>query len=177
MEQETLAHRLGMTAHVSPLLMKARRLGLRVPEDLWVLAVQRGCRHYTQRNEPEVELVDAERFTNEELAMSLLNIAAPYDPHTIRCGAAMLGAPGNEPARLARLAKWERSELVVRYVAECGERFEPFNPFWKELLSLLPVTEVPKSGVMPHPTRFVAMNGYERGVGKKLTCEWQRPAA
>ena len=28
---------------------------------------------------------------------------------------------------------------------------------------------------MPHPTRFVAMNGYERGVGKKITTEWQRP--
>ena len=28
---------------------------------------------------------------------------------------------------------------------------------------------------MPHPTRFVAMSGYERGVGKKITTEWQRP--
>jgi hypothetical protein len=28
---------------------------------------------------------------------------------------------------------------------------------------------------MPHPTRFVEMNGYERGVGKKVTTEWQRP--
>lgn len=122
-------------------------------------------------------MVDPRQFTNEELAMSLLNIAAPYDPHSIRCGAAMLGAPGNDPSCLARLAKWERSEIVVRYVAECGERFEPLNPFWKELLELLPFTGVPKSGVMPHPTRFVAMNGYERGVGRKITCEWQRPAA
>lgn len=43
---ETLARRLGTTAHLSPLLMKARRLGLRVPEDLERLAVRRGCRYY-----------------------------------------------------------------------------------------------------------------------------------
>lgn len=177
MEGETLAHRLGTTAHISLLLRKAKRLGLRVPEDLWTLAVQRGCRHYSQGIEPAGELATREQFGNEELAMSLLTIAASYDPHSIRCGAAMLGAPGNDATTISRLATWERSEAVVRYVAESGLSFEPVNPFWKELINLLPVTLPLKSGVMPHPTRFVAMNGYERGVGKRITYEWQRPAA
>lgn len=177
MEGETLAHRLGTTAHISLLLGKAKRLGLRVPEDLWTLAVQRGCRHYSQGIEPAGELATREQFGNEELAVSLLTIAASYDPHSIRCGAAMLGAPGNDATTISRLATWERSEAVVRYVAESGLSFEPVNPFWKELINLLPVTLPLKSGVMPHPTRFVAMNGYERGVGKRITYEWQRPAA
>ncbi len=177
MEQETLAKRLGTTAHVSLLMMKGKRLGLAVPEGLWTLAVQRGCRHYAQGNEPAEDLVGVEEFTNEELALALLTISGAYDPHTIRCGAAMLGAPGNDVDALARLAKWERSEGVVRYVAECGARFEPDNAFWTDLLDRLPSVGPLKPGVMPHPTRFVAMNGYERGVGAKITHEWQRPAA
>jgi len=175
MSKDTLAHRLGTTAHISPLLMKARRLGLRAPEDLCTLAVQRGCRHYWQGNEPLKELLTREQLSNAELALALLTVAGRYDPHAIRCGAAMLGAEGNNPVDLARLTLWERSETVVRYVTECGLHFEPENSFWRELLSLLPPVAAPKIGVLPHPTRFVAMNGYERGVGKKITTEWQRP--
>ena len=175
MSKDTLAYRLGTPAHVSPLLMTARRLGLRVPEDLCALAVQRGCRHYWQGDEPVEVLLTQEQMSNEELAMTLLTIAGKYDPHAIRCGAAMLSAEGNDPVLLAKLAAWERSETVVRYVAECGLRYEPKNPFWKALLALLPPVAAPKTGVLPHPTRFVAMNGYERGVGKKITTEWQRP--
>lgn len=172
---DTLARRLGTTTHVSPLLMKARRLGLRSPKDLCALAVQRGCRHYSRGGEAAKELPAQEQFTNAELAMALLTIAEEYDPYAIRCGAAMLAAEANEPVALARLAVWERSESVVRYVAECGARFEPANPFWRRLLECLPPAPSPKEGVLPHPTRFVAMNGYERGVGRTMTTEWQRP--
>jgi hypothetical protein len=174
-ETETLARKLGTTTHYSILLRKARRLGLRVPDDLRTLAVQRGCRHYWQGDEPEGELVPVEVFSNEELAVALLSIAQVYDPYSIRCGAAMLGADGNDPQTLARLAIWERSEMVVAYVAACGEKYESDNSLWAELLALLPVMPQPKEGVMPHPTRFVAMNGYERHVGRKTTFEWQRP--
>ena len=175
MQQETLAHKLGTTTHVSALLMKARRLGLRTPRDLHNLAVQRGCQHYRQGDEPAGELAPETAFTNEELAIALLTISQPYEPHTIRCGAAMLGAEGNDPKTLARLTIWERSEAVVAYIAGCGRKFEPGNSFWPDLLSLLPITPSPKDGVMPHPTRFVAMNGFERRIGKKLSIEWQRP--
>ena len=172
---DTLAQKLGTTVHFSPLLRKIRRLGLSTPKDLWTLAVQRGCRHYWQGDEPEGELVSQNLLTNEELAIALLNSAGNYNPHSIRCGAAMLGAIGNNPATVATLAIWERSVAVVRFVAECGRKFEPLNPYWSDVLSRLPACKPPKDGVMPHPTRFVAMSGYERGVGKKITTEWQRP--
>jgi hypothetical protein len=138
-----------------------------MPKDLWTLTVQRGCRHYWQGDEPEGELVSETTLTNEELAIALLNCAGSYSPHSIRCGAAMLGAFGNDPAIVARLAIWERSEAVVRFVAECGRKYEPQNVFWRDVLDRLPECSVLKDGVMPHPTRFVAMSGYERGVGKK----------
>ena len=171
----TLATRLGTTTHISALLRKARLLGLRTPDDLSALAVQRGCRHYWHEGVPEGELASRAEFSDEELALALLNVALPYDPHAIRCGAAMAGAEGNSPKRLAWLAKLERSEQVLRYVAECGKKFEPENLFWTELLALLPVTPQPKDGALPHPTRFVEMTGFIPGVGRKFVTQWERP--
>ncbi len=171
----TLARRLGTTTHLSPLLHKARRLGLTAPRALQTLAVQRGCLHYQRGDEPVVELAAREQFSDEELALALLCVALPYDPHSIRCGAAMLGAKGNDPRRLARLAVMERSESVVRHVAEAGQRFEPQNEFWPALLTALPPSAPPKEGVLPHPTRFVAMTGVVRGKPPGLYTQWLRP--
>ena len=172
---KTLATRLGTTTHLSALLYKAWRLGLRTPDDLSALAAQRGCRHYWHEGVPPGELATREQFNDEELAIALLNVALPFDPHAIRCGAAMVSAEGNSPKRLAWLAKLERSEQVLRYVAECGKKYEPENPFWTELLALLPVTPPPREGALPHPTRFIEMTGFIPGVGRKLVTEWQRP--
>src|SRR5207302_9858764 len=97
-----------------------------------------------------------------------------YHPQTLRLGAAMLGAEGNDPEKIAQLAKYELSEGIVRYVAEAGRRFEPNNRFWQRLLSLLPATPPLKSSVVPHPTRFVAMTGITRR-GVETVTEWIRP--
>lgn len=173
MATPTLAAKLGTTTHLSPLLQKAHRLGLG-PRELEILAVQRGCRHYSNGTEPEEPLAEEREFSNEELAVALLSTALRYDPHSIRCGAAMLGAEGNNPRRLARLATMERCVLPMRYIAEAGRRYEPGNPFWQELIGLLPASPPPKPGVLPHPTRFVAMTGFTR-QGPGLVVEWQRP--
>ncbi len=173
MEAPTLAHKLGTTTHLSPLLQKARRLGLG-PEELERLAVQRGCRHYARGDDPNTPLASSKEFSNEELAMALLSPALRYDPHSIRCGAAMLNAPDNDPERLARMAIRERGAAVVRHVAEAGRHFEPDNPFWRGLLEHLPPTAPPRPGVLPHPTRFVTMTGFTRS-GPGLVVEWQRP--
>lgn len=174
MEAPTLAAKLGTTTHLSPLLHKARRLGLG-PSELETLAVQRGCRHYATGSEPELSLASEDEFSNEELAIALLSTALPYEPHRIRCGAAMLGAEGNEPRRLARLAVLERCVVPVRYVAEAAAHFEPTNRFWQELLEALPPGPLPKPGILPHPTRFVAMTGFTRR-GRETVIEWQRPS-
>lgn len=173
MNAPTLAERLGTTTHLSPLLHKARRLGLG-PEELEHLAIQRGCDYY-HNGEPLARLsVTEKQLSNAELAIALLNPALRYNPQTLRLGAAMLGAAGNTPEEIARLAKLERCECLVRYVAQCGRRFEPQNAFWLSLLGLLPDTPPPKSGVVPHPTRFVAMTGLTRR-GVEAAAQWIRP--
>ena len=86
----------------------------------------------------------------------------------------MLGAAGNDPEILTRLAVQEQAVVPARYIAAAGLRFEPENPFWRELLAKLPKTPPPRDGIMPHPTRFVSMTGITRaGVG--LVTVWVRP--
>ncbi|MEO6183944.1 MAG: hypothetical protein ABIP71_12740 [Verrucomicrobiota bacterium] len=169
----TLAEMLGAKPHLSPLLLKASRLGL-TPENLTVLAAQRGCVHYSNGSEPSIPLATKDQFSDAELAIALLSAALPYDPHSIRCGAAMLNAEGSDPRRLARFAAMERCVALVRYIAESGKKFEPENLFWTQLLAALPPSPPPKSGIFPHPTRFVAMTGFTR-KGPGLIIEWQRP--
>ena len=120
MKTPTLAEKLGTTTHISALLMKAKRLGLG-PKELQILAAQRGCHHYSDGTEAASPLASEKQFSNEELALALLTIALPYDPHSIRCGAAMLSANGNDPRNIAHLAVLERSEIPVRCCASGKE--------------------------------------------------------
>jgi hypothetical protein len=173
MEPPTFAARLGTTTHLSPLLRKARRLGLG-PEELEILAIQRGCDYYHNDESLPTLPITVEQFSNTELAIALLNPALRYHPQTLRLGAAMLSAPGNFVDEIARLAELERCRPIVRYIAECGRKFEPQNTFWMDLLALLPRTHPPKSSVVPHPTRFVAMTGFTRR-GAETVVEWIRP--
>ncbi len=87
----------------------------------------------------------------------------------------MLGAEGNDSSEIGLLAQMERAAQLVRYVAMAGRHYEPDNPFWAELLTRLPETAPLKSGVIPHPTRFVAMTGLTRR-GVQTVTQWIRPA-
>jgi len=169
----TLAEKLGTTTQVSPLLQKARRLGLDAA-GLERLAMQRGCTYYHEGDPLPPATITSGQLSDEELAIALLNPALRYHPQTLRLGAAMLGADGNNPELLARLAQEERAEAVVRYVAAAGKQFEPANEFWARLLALLPVVPMPSSSVVPHPTRFVAMTGITRR-GVETVTQWIRP--
>ena len=170
----TLADKLGIEARTSPLLEKSRALGLASSAELEGLAVARGCWHYRSPDLIPAPEVSESDFTNEELAVALLSPMQPYSPHTIRLGAAMLGAAGNEAAKLVQLILAEGCLAPARYIASAALRFEPDNPFWHQLLDRLPETPPVAEGVMPHPTRFVSMAGMTRGGLRPVTV-WIRP--
>lgn len=174
MKTPTLAEKLGTTPHISALLQKAKRLGLYSPELLESLAVARGCQHYWSPDLVRAPEIPESDFRNEELAIALLSPSLPYSPHTLRVGAALLGAAGNDTARLARLGVTERAVAQLRYIASAGLQYEPDNPFWRQLLNGLPLTPPVKDGVMPHPTRFVSMTGMTR-EGMRPVTVWNRP--
>ncbi len=182
-KNETLAQRLGTTAHISPLLMKARRLGLSKPEDFERLAVQRGLRYYdclgdssVVREEPESQNCDRlNTLSAEELAGALASLSFPYSQLRLRMAAAVLATHGNSPEKLAQLARAERCEAVFAHIARCGARVEPENPFWKSLLAHLPCLPEARQDLLPHITRFVAMTGFTRR-GKETVMQWIRPS-
>jgi len=141
---------------------------------LEMLAIQRGCDYYHDGGPiPRVSLSEKD-LSNEELAIALLNPSLRYHPQTLRLGAAMLGTEGNDPVEIARVAKLERAERVVRYVAAAGLKYEHDNPFWARLLKLLPLSDPPDPSVVPHPTRFIAMTGITRR-GLETVTQWIRP--
>ena len=183
MKNETLAQRLGTTAHISPLLMKARRLGLSTPEDFEKLAVRRGLGYYdclgdssVVREEPKSQSSDPfGSLSAEELSVALASLSFPYSQLRLRMAAAVLATHGNLPERLARLARRERCEAVFVYIARCGAKVEPENPFWKSLLAHLPPLPEARPDLLPHITRFVAMTGFTRR-GKETVMQWIRPA-
>ena len=171
----TLAEKLDRAVPASsPLLAKAASLGLSSVAVLESLAVARGCGHYDNHLVIQAPLISEEQFSHEELAVALLSTRLEYSPHTIRVGAAMLGAEGNNPEKLAKLAAAEGSVAVIAYIARSALQFEPTNPFWQRLLDRLPDAPVPPDGVMPHPTRFVSMTGITR-AGRGRLVVWIRP--
>ena len=177
--QETLAHRLGTTAHISPLLQKARQLGVRAPEDLERIALTRGLRYFGCVAPPlegndTVPSPQPEQFPNEELAIALMSPSLPYSLNRLRMAAAMLGAAGISPGKILRLARMERCETVVCHIAGCGAAVEPDHPLWQTLLRELPVPPPLGPDILPHPSRFVAMSGLDR-TGRNMRVQWIRP--
>ena len=182
----TLAQRLGTTPHLSPLLMKARRLGLRTPEDHERLAVRRGLRYYSQpgeidrlKEEPTDYPVGRKDFpldvfSNEELSIALLSLSWPFSQNRLRMGAAMLAAAGVSSERLVHLARQERCESVLCHIARCGQKVEPEQSFWPALVDALSEAKTYPPDVLPHLTRFVAMTGFTRR-GKETVMQWIRP--
>jgi hypothetical protein len=157
----------------SRLLAKARRLGLELPLDLERLALMRGCVYYARDLAPRVPPLLEVPLSNAELAVALIAPALSPGAREIRLAAALLGAPDVRADEVAALAAEEHCADIVSYIAQCGRRFEPQNPLWSSLLSLLPEVPIDRDR-LPHPTRFVEMTGIDRGrVG--LETRWIRP--
>lgn len=175
MSTETTAYRLGTTTHLSPLLAKARGLGLELPLGLDQLAVQRGCDYYRPNvPEPPPPNVSREEFSDEELIIALLAGGLPHSPRCIRLAAALLGKQGIDVQAIVHLAVRERCVAALRYIVECASEVEPSNEAWHYLLAELPVAAKPRTDALPHPSRFYAMTGITRGrIG--IVRQWIRP--
>lgn len=157
----TVAEKLGVTPHLSPLLRKARRLGLATPDALLRLAVQRGCRHYAPPDfDLLVEAPGPAQFSDLELAIALCSAAQCYEPVYVRCAAQLLGGPNTTSVALAQLARMERCEAVVAHIATAAILFDRgHESFWENVLALLPGVTPVKPGVLPHSSRFVLHSG------------------
>ncbi len=172
-EDDTLAHRLGESRHLSPLRRHASGLGLRDEWDLLNLAVQRGCRHCASIA-PERSVTDPgeEILGQEELVVLLLSGENRFEPFLIRAAAELLRAVPIDRARLAWLARRERATRVLAHIARAGAAHDPEpDDFWSELLTTLGSAAPVAPGVLPHWSRFVALRGVDR-AGRQLKSQW-----
>jgi len=177
--KRTFAESLGSTPHLSPLLHKARRLGLANAAALLRLAVRRGCTHYTPPDYIENDVCEPGRtaFSDLDLAIALCSAAQDYDPMLVRCAAQLLGAEAVSAVALARQARMERCESIIRHVATAGAQIDTTREaFWREVLRCLPSGPAPRAGTLPHPSRFTVQTGIsapQKGGAPRQV--WLRP--
>ena len=160
----TLAQKLSMTAPISPLRRKARRLGVDSVERMIAAAVARGCRHYALTVRVFESPPALSDLSNEELTILLLSGENPYEPYAIRCAAQLARSADVDPARLAFMAVREKTERVLAHIARSGIAHDcEGRSFWTSVLSHLHRTETREEPELPHWSRFVSMPGLQRG--------------
>jgi hypothetical protein len=174
MQDQSLATKLGIAAHLSLLRRVARSHGLVTEGELLEEAVARGCFHFLRSEKPPASRVSPSSFSHEQLSIAMLSVANPWDQWLLRAGAMLLSHPTNNPALLAYYARWERCESVVRSIAAAGQLYEPTNFFWAQLLQHLPTGVPLAEGVLPHHSRYVSIPG-KIGPGKLGKPVWLRP--
>ena len=173
--------RMGTSSHLSPLMQKAKRLGVRNPSDLEEIAIARGLRYFGRPAElsPDAKKAmmqahDHEFFSQEELTIALMSPTLPYSLNRLRMAGAMLGAEGISAEKILKLARMERCETTVRHIAELGSKVEPSQTLWHSLLEQLPPALNTPPDVLPHLSRFVTMSGLDR-TGRSYRTQWIRP--
>jgi hypothetical protein len=171
--KQTLARMMGDVPHVSALWRKVRELS-GCPDDralMWLLkcAVERGAGHYN-REFPCNLPPDKPQLSDEELAVALCLGQHPYNSVFIRAAAQLLTCPRTDVSRLEHLARMERIEGVLSYVANVAEKIAPDAQPWNQMRRNLKLRRPNKIENLPHWSRFVSQTGVTVGGGGPEIC-------
>lgn len=109
--------------------------------------------------------------------MLLLHGRNAFEPFLIRAAAELTRACVVDPARLVLAAKRECCQRVLAYIARAGADHDVSgSDRWRSILAALgPQRQVP-SGLLPHWSRFVALQGIDRR-GRDRGSRWIGAAA
>lgn len=158
---DTLARRLGDTAHVSGLAIRLARLSGaadQLPEWLLKIAVERGAKHYQRAFDP---LLPPDNLTvsDEEIGIALCLGQLPYNLDNLRAAAQLLSSPRVDRVKLARLAVQERCEPTLLHIAALAQDLSPALEPWAYLRRHLRARSTPRTDALPHWTRLVSHTG------------------
>lgn len=142
-----------MTRASATLVQKAAGLDR---NELFRIAVARGCRHYAPFLPAGVEPVDSPDVPHEALAAALL--CGPSDAATfqaIRCGAMVLSDLGNSPHIIADVSEQLGVEHRAAHIARLALRADTHPDFWQNVLRELP-SAVTEEDFLPGISRFTS---------------------
>lgn len=142
--KHTLAQRLGISCHVSPLRFKVERLVKEYPSrnsaglEEWLVDVAnaRGARVV-------IPLFDVhgfnpppeDKFSNEELIAAICHPQGLDNPQILRLAAQLISAQSVNIGKLKLVAERERAGRVLAELARQALRVGPAHPVWRAILS------------------------------------------
>ena len=143
----TLADRLGLPIHQSPLRFKIRRLmrlagqeggGLSIEDWLVDVANQRGATVVFRANTaPAGKLPAPRELSDEELAVALCQLNCADRPQLLRLPAQLISRNQLDNSLLLSIATMERATRVLKAIAEQALAVEPQHPAWRMISQAL----------------------------------------
>lgn len=179
-KEHTLAERLGMTAHVSPLRRKVNDLarqcpldGARCVED-WLVetANSRGAQVVTRATGPDRTFVapSEDKLSNEELVVAICQGQCLDRPQMLRLAAQLISRRRIVPSVLILTAKRERVGAVLAELARQALHVEASHPTWQAVLAAFEHERHPREPIL-HWTRLaepIMRDGRCNAAGWKL---------
>jgi hypothetical protein len=172
----TLAERLGVTVHVSPLRFRLAELMRKFPsvgalrlED-WLLDVAnaRGARFVTRwpPASPDFTPPPPAILPNEELVVAICQLQNLDRPQMLRAAAQLISMQAVDPDRLLLAAQRERAALVLAELARLARQINPEHAGWNKIHQALAALPRPASPLL-HWTRLATPIPDERGCNAK----------
>ena len=151
----TIAQRLGITAPVTPLLMKVRRLarGMAVVPWLVETANVRGFNAVQRSGEGSGAGANLETLSNEELAMAFLLPGLEDEPQSLRLGAQIISRGAAETSALLSIAAREGALRILAGLAAQALKAAPTHAAWNTIAAAT-AGERPLRGNLIHWTRL-----------------------
>jgi hypothetical protein len=125
-------------------------------DQLFRIAVARGCRHYAPFLPPGLEASDDPEIPHEALGAALL--CGPTDAATfqaIRCGAMVLSDLNNSPSIIADISEQLGVAHRTAHIARLGLAADTHPDFWQQVLRELP-SAVSEGDFLPGISRFIS---------------------
>lgn len=144
--EKTLADRMGIPIHQSPIRFKIRRLmkqfdaGDKIALEDWLvdLANQRGATVVFREKAVRPETWPApEELTNEELVVALCQLNCADRPQLLRLPAQLISRNQLDKNLLLRKATRERASRVLKAIASQALVVEPHHPAWQFIAQAL----------------------------------------
>lgn len=173
----TLAQRLGVTVHVSPLRFRLVCLmrefpssGAQCLED-WLLDVAnvRGARFVSRWPPADPDFSPPPRATlsNEELVVAICQPHNLDRPHMLRAAAQLVSMQAVNTDALLASARRERAELVLAELARQAIHVAPEHLVWHKIYQAISHLPTPQSPIL-HWTRLAVPIPDERGCNAKF---------